>query len=595
MRTTIQLHQLLRQTRFLKPPTRRVSQFGPVRWLSTKFEAAVPPPPSSLPKRGPEVPPSKWAKRVVVIGSTVVVLYTYDRVFHASAFARSLRCVYDLLVVGLDYKWNFVEGKDIEALHERSAERIYNLMINNKGLYIKMGQAVAIQSGIFPPVFQEKFARLFDAAPQDSWATVENLLTEEYKEPPDQFFDYINHRAVASASIAQVHEARLKTGESVAVKVQHADISKQVWWDLTAYKYIMWFYERYLFDLPIYFVVEHIVDRLTREVNFVYEVENSERLRRLVEGEKSLNDDEIHIPFVYPEFCTNRVIVSEWIDGVSLNRPVDLQKQKYDTGRAISTLMKLYGLQMFDWGHVHCDPHPGNIILRKLPNGKQQTVLVDHGLYIEENDTFRKQYASLWEAAFMGKTEELGKISEQWGFGDSEMTSSIVVQSFHTQGRRNAAKQRPPPTPPAKDSREEFERQQAIKQRFQNFFQDTTRIPLELVFLGRTMRILQGLNKKFGSPVNRIKVFAQAATRSLDRYRYPTWSSRFVQIKDELVFWTVLTLSDIYFFFIRLRQAVFGGLGFSGRGVEDVLEEQIRQTAEELGIDIDLEALDDDF
>lgn len=570
------------------------------------FTSTVLPPPGSLPRRdsgksSDDIPlgGGKWARRIVIGGTAFIVLYGYDKIFHASAFARSFRCVYDLLVVGLDYKLNFSEGKDIEALHERCAERIYNLMIHNKGLYIKMGQAVAIQSGIFPEIYQDKFAKLFDAAPQDSWAQVENLLHEEYKEPPDQFFEKIEHRAIASASIAQVHHATLKTGESVAVKVQHADLSKQVWWDLTAFRWIMWVYERYLFHVPIYFAVEHIVDRLTREVNFTYEVDNSERLKKFIENEPSLSDDDIHIPYVFPEFCTDRVIVSEWIDGVSLNRTKDLEKQGYDTDKAIKTLMNLYGLQMFQWGHVHCDPHPGNIILRKLPNKKQQTVLVDHGLYIDETEKFRKQYGTLWESAFLGRNEELTKITEDWGFGDSEITSSMVVQSFHTSGRKGMQRGHhygPQPLPATEpDPHEEFKRQQEIKDRFQNFFKDTTRIPLELIFLGRTMRILQGLNKRFKSPVNRIKVFARAATSALDKDRYPTWSSQIWKIRDTMILWVVITLSDLGFFLIRLRQSLFSGIGLGGKGVEDLLEDQIKQSAEEMGIDIDLEALEDDF
>ncbi len=105
---------------------------------------------------------------------------------------------------------------------------------------------------------QEKFAKLFDDAPQVPYSTVERVFKAEFGRPPagpDGVFEIFEEQAAASASIAQVHRAKLKTGEWVAVKIQKPDVSKQVEWDLGAFRAVMWIYEHWLFHLPVCFAV----------------------------------------------------------------------------------------------------------------------------------------------------------------------------------------------------------------------------------------------------------------------------------------------------------------------------------------------------
>ena len=116
-------------------------------------------------------------------------------------------------------------------------------------------------AALLPAPMQAKFARLFDDAPQVPYATVLAVFEHEFGRPPagpDGVFAAFEERAVASASIAQVHRAQLKSadgnGEWVAVKIQKPDVAKQVEWDLGAYKAVMWMYENWVFDLPVTFL-----------------------------------------------------------------------------------------------------------------------------------------------------------------------------------------------------------------------------------------------------------------------------------------------------------------------------------------------------
>ena len=121
------------------------------------------------------------------------------------------------------------------------------LVRDNGGLYLKMGQAIAMQSAILPPEFQRMFARMFDDAPQDSWAEVEKVIRDDFggRSVQDVFgvsfsgeagMGVMERTARASASVAQVHWARLADGREVAVKIQKPEIAKQIGWDLWSFK-----------------------------------------------------------------------------------------------------------------------------------------------------------------------------------------------------------------------------------------------------------------------------------------------------------------------------------------------------------------------
>lgn len=164
---------------------------------------------------------------------------------------RSLRCYGVIALVTVDYKLNFkakpLFGGTVEELHRRNAQRVCDLLQTNGGLYLKIGQAIAMQGAILPEEFQKMFANTFDNASQDDWSDVERVVREDFGgRSVEEVFGVsfsaepgkgvIERDARASASIAQVHWARLADGREVAIKVQKRSIAKQVWWDLWAFR-----------------------------------------------------------------------------------------------------------------------------------------------------------------------------------------------------------------------------------------------------------------------------------------------------------------------------------------------------------------------
>lgn len=227
---------------------------------SGPFSPLRPPSPSSL--GAPRAARSfrrtrRWARRLLVLSAALGAGYLVDRQVYASGVARSLRTFGTGLLVAADYKLNFraeplpligAGGADaIPDLHRRSAERLFHLLRGNGGLYLKIGQAIAMQSAVLPPEFQRMFARMFDDAPQDDWAAVEKVIRDDFGgRSVEEVFGVsfagaegkgvMERTARASASVAQVHWARLPDGREVAVKIQKPEIAKQIGWDLWAFK-----------------------------------------------------------------------------------------------------------------------------------------------------------------------------------------------------------------------------------------------------------------------------------------------------------------------------------------------------------------------
>jgi aarF domain-containing kinase len=228
------------------PPTRRYVHAG-------GYQPFLPPSPSSLGK--PTAAKTytrtrKWLRRLVYVSVTTGVIYGIDSQFYASSLTRTARTFTLGLIVALDYKINFRPHpplpSSITALHARNAERLSDLLRHNGGLYLKMGQAIAMQSAILPPEFQQMFSRMFDDAPQNDWKDVEKVIREDFGKSPEEVFGVsfsgepgkgvMERRARASASVAQVHWARLPDGREVAIKIQKREIEQQLNWDLWAFK-----------------------------------------------------------------------------------------------------------------------------------------------------------------------------------------------------------------------------------------------------------------------------------------------------------------------------------------------------------------------
>ncbi|KAF8311371.1 ABC1-domain-containing protein [Clavulina sp. PMI_390] len=448
-------------------------------------------------------------------------------------------------MIAIDYKLNFDPDslESINALHERASDRLLKVCERNRGLYVKLAQALATQGPFLPPAYG-KLGKLLDDAEHFPYEVVQETIKREFGAPIEELFVRFDPVPIAAASIAQVHRARIRLPsgeeEEVAVKVQRPDIRRHAKWDLWAYRTMLQLYG-YFFELPLDFAADYISDQLMAETRFDHEAANSEHIKHLVANSPvALIRNTVYVPRIHPQLCTQRVLTMEYIP--EANKLTDLkaiETKGLSVKKVGRSVAEVFASMIFDMGFVQADGHPSNVLIRKHPNGKQgqhQVVLIDHGLYIPLSSDFRRKYCELWFAIFIADIPTIKRICGGWGIGQAELFASATLlkpwrmTASSPSSSPTAAPHDPlQPKPLTKEEIEKLspaelhalmeERQLAaareIKERIKTFLTDVELVPKELIFIGRAMRILQANNQALGSPVNRLNIMARHASSGL--------------------------------------------------------------------------------
>ncbi|KAJ1770346.1 hypothetical protein LPJ74_003297, partial [Coemansia sp. RSA 1843] len=423
-----------------------------------------------------------------------------------------------------DYKVNFREESGAERLntiHERAARRLLNCCQENGGLFIKFGQSIAIQSALLPPPFRKELSVLYDNAPSVPVEQIAPVVEQAFagKKLGDLFIDF-SPAAVASASVAQVHTARLRSDpmQRVAVKVQKPEIRLQIGWDLFALRTCARLIE-YAFEVPILWSVSEVEQRLREELDFEREGNNSELANRdlAMLGDRSLQRG-IYIPRVFWHATGKQVLTTEWVDGTSLVHPEKLLDEGWAGEEIMHKMVSLFAFQIFVSGNVHGDPHPGNVLVRQHPENNSfrepQLVVLDHGLYVRESREFRRQYTEFWRAAMLGEKRAMARVARNWGMPDADMFSTMVSLKPPKIGRnRRSEKNRSEESTAAKGAT--YDRHMELKGRAIAALRDSHGLPPELVFVTRNMNIVRANNQSLGIPVDRVQILGQYAALGL--------------------------------------------------------------------------------
>ncbi len=246
--------------------------------------------------------------------------------------------------------------------------------------FIKLGQLMSTRGDLFPPEYIDELTKLQDQVPPVPFRKIRRLVETELEKPLDRLFDEIDETALAAASVAQVHRARLKTGEDVAVKVIRPGIAKQIRKDIQLMYYFATRFEK-AFDIGRIVGAVNLVKEfertIFRELDMLIEAGNIERF-----AQNFKNVDEIHIPSVYWDFTSKSVLVMEHIEGIKMDRVEEIRSQGIDPESVAMIGLRSFSRQLMVSGIFHADPHPGNTIVMR--DGR--VGLVDFGIvgYLDE-------------------------------------------------------------------------------------------------------------------------------------------------------------------------------------------------------------------
>ena len=264
--------------------------------------------------------------------------------------------------------------------------------------YIKLGQILSIRPDLVPVDFIEELSKLQDKAPEFSFSELTRIIAEEFGKPAEEVFEYLEEAPLASASIGQVHRARLKEGEEVAVKVQRPGIAKIIEVDLEIMLHLATLMERHIEELSLHRpvrIVEEFAKTIEKELNYTLEANNMERMAHY-----ALNDKYIYIPKVFKDYTTRRVLTTEFIHGIKVSDLAQIERsglnRKIICNRGADILLK----QIFIHGFFHADPHPGNIFI--LP--KNIICLIDFGMMGTIDRRSREEFVELVDSIVCKRT-----------------------------------------------------------------------------------------------------------------------------------------------------------------------------------------------
>jgi len=225
--------------------------------------------------------------------------------------------------------------------------------------FIKLGQMLASRSDVLPEEFVKELTKLQNQVPAIPFAEVRAIMEEELQEPLSKFYRSIDELPLGSASIAQVHKAEWHDGSIVVVKVQRPEVKETVKVDLEILEQLASLAEKHLDGWRAHHpvsLVQEMAKSLKRETDFNSEAAHVERFARQFTGETT-----IHVPTVYHEATTERVLTMEFIDGIKAS---SLQPEKIapsDRKLLADRIGDLLLKQIFVHGFFHADPHPANI------------------------------------------------------------------------------------------------------------------------------------------------------------------------------------------------------------------------------------------
>jgi ubiquinone biosynthesis protein len=312
----------------------------------------------------------------------------------------------------------------IALTHRKNARRVEATILSLQGLFIKVGQLLSILANFLPDEFRSELEGLQDQVPPRPFSEIRARIESELG-PIDEHFAELLPTPIASASLGQVHEARLMDGTRVAVKVQHADIDEIVRLDLKTIRRIMaivqWFVP--IQGLDAYYL--QVKELLREELDFALEADHIERISRNFK-----EDARLIFPVPIRAASTRRVLTSTFVDGLKVSDIAGIDAAGLDKKDIARRLLRIYCQMIFVDGLYHADPHPGNVLV----DASGAIVLLDFGAVAELSTEMKAGIPEFLEGVLRRDTDRLIKALRKMGFlsrTTDPTVSEKIIEYFH--------------------------------------------------------------------------------------------------------------------------------------------------------------------
>lgn len=251
--------------------------------------------------------------------------------------------------------------------------------------YVKLGQLLSTRPDMLPEPYLNALANLQDEGEEIPYEEVEQIFKEEIGERISKAFEYFNPEPMASASIGQVHEARLPSGKKVAVKIQRPNVRKQFIEDLEVLMNLSEKAEQYsetARKFSLHSFIEELKYILLQELDYVQEAKNLQRLKDNMAEFKHL-----YVPAPIPDYYSHRVLTMEYVEGQKVTSISPMVLMELPREALVEDLLKGYLKQIIVDGFAHADPHPGNVQITR----DHKLALIDLGMVARFNEEMQDQ------------------------------------------------------------------------------------------------------------------------------------------------------------------------------------------------------------
>ncbi len=288
---------------------------------------------------------------------------------------RLLSIAIPSIAFALGLWWDRVRGRSA-INNRRRAIQLREILTKLGPAYIKVGQALSTRPDLVPPIFLEELTLLQDQLPPFPNEVAYRFIEEELGDRPEEIYAELTPHPVAAASLGQVYKGKLKTGETVAVKVQRPGLARRIGLDIYILRRLAQWAQNNLKQVrsDLVAIMDEFGTRIFEEMDYSQEGRNAERFAELY---GHLQD--IYVPKIYWEYTGRRVLTMEWINGTKLTNMEAIKAQDIDARHLIDMGVQCSLRQLLEHGFFHADPHPGNLLA--TPEGK--LAYLDFGMMSE--------------------------------------------------------------------------------------------------------------------------------------------------------------------------------------------------------------------
>jgi predicted unusual protein kinase regulating ubiquinone biosynthesis (AarF/ABC1/UbiB family) len=398
-------------------------------------------------------------------------------------------------VIGRFLFWDvFLRRVGLRRLARRTAPRRYrgaaksfrNLATRMGGVWIKVGQFLSARVDVLPAAITDELSGLQDEVAAESFDAIETVLQEGLEGGWQAHFESVEPLPLASASLGQVHRARLFDGSSVVVKVQRPGIKDLIRVDLEALARVIGWLKRYKpiarrADLDALF--DEFSRTLWEEVDYLSEADNAVRFAEMFAG-----DERVRIPDVHPDHSSGTVLTLEDVYAIKITDYEAITAAGVERSEVADRLFETYLRQIFIEGFFHADPHPGNLFVEPKDDGSWRLVFVDFGMVGRLTETAR---SGLRDVAIAVGTRDAARLTQAYA------TLGVLLPSADM-GRIRQAGEVMFDQVWGRNMQELTHMDHREMHQFSHQFRDLMyempfQVPTDLIFLGRCVAILSGM------------------------------------------------------------------------------------------------------